>query len=162
VSESAAERAALKSRLIGTTINPETFLATDYLNHFNEVLMLVEMLPDVPDCLPDVLAWSAKDYESHFRDSVFRERDLAIDAYRLSPLEVRQPFDGIVDMLHALISGSLPQFQAAIESGDGERLAVDVTILLTDARHLLDQASALIHGRPVTLDQAAIDAAFDD
>ncbi len=138
MSEPADDREALKSRLAGTTINPDTFLATDYLNHFNEVLMLVEMLPDVPDCLPDVLGWTPKDYESHFRDSVFRERDLA------------------------LISGTLPEFQSAVESGDTERLTVDVTVLLTDARHLLDQASALIHGRPVTLDQAAVDAAFDD
>lgn len=162
MSEPADDREALKSRLAGTTINPDTFLATDYLNHFNEVLMLVEMLPDVPDCLPDVLGWTPKDYESHFRDSVFRERDLAIEAYRLAPAEVREPFDSIVGMLHALISGTLPEFQSAVESGDTERLTVDVTVLLTDARHLLDQASALIHGRPVTLDQAAVDAAFDD
>lgn len=162
MSDTAADRAVLKSRLVGTTINPETFLATDYLNHFNEVLMLVEMLPDVPDCLPDVLGWAPKGYEAHFRDSVFRERDLAIEAYRLSPVEVREPFDSIVDMLHALITGTLPQFQVAVEAGDTDRLSVDVSVLLADARHLLDQASALIHGRPVTMDQAAIDAAFDD
>ena len=43
-------------RLQGTNINVNTLLATDYLNHFNEVIMLIEMLPDMPDMLEDVLA----------------------------------------------------------------------------------------------------------
>ena len=35
----------------GTTINSQTLLATDYLNHFNEVVMLLEMIPDMPDMM---------------------------------------------------------------------------------------------------------------
>ena len=46
-------------RLEQANINPQTGLATDYLNHFNEVMMLLEMLPDMPDCAEDVLEWGA-------------------------------------------------------------------------------------------------------
>src|SRR3546814_1723486 len=34
----------------GKNINQNTLLATDYLNHFNEIIMLLEMLPSMPEC----------------------------------------------------------------------------------------------------------------
>ena len=53
----------------GTNINEQTLLATDYLNHFNEVVMLIEMIADMPECLEDAQAWAPKSYQDHFRDS---------------------------------------------------------------------------------------------
>ena len=43
-------------RLLGTNINSVTLLATDYLDHFNEVIILIEMVADMPDMIEDVLA----------------------------------------------------------------------------------------------------------
>ena len=37
----------------GTNIDPQTLLATDYLNHFNEIVMLLELIPDMPECFED-------------------------------------------------------------------------------------------------------------
>src|SRR3546814_6668569 len=37
----------------GKNINQNTLLATDYLNHFNEIIMLLEMLPSMPECYGD-------------------------------------------------------------------------------------------------------------
>ena len=39
---------ARAARLRAANINPRTGLATDYLNHFNEAIMLLEMIPDMP------------------------------------------------------------------------------------------------------------------
>lgn len=55
-----------RQKVSGTLINSETLLATDYLNHFNEVVMLVEMVPDMPDMLPDCQSWKLKSYPEHF------------------------------------------------------------------------------------------------
>jgi hypothetical protein len=41
--------------LAAANINPQSGLATDYLNHFNEAIMLLEMIPDMPDCVEDFL-----------------------------------------------------------------------------------------------------------
>ena len=65
-----ADYAAWADRLQGTNINGTTLLATDYLNHFNEVIMLIEMVPDMPDIIEDVLAWEPKTYVRHFADSM--------------------------------------------------------------------------------------------
>ena len=42
------DAAAWHDRLEGTNINQSKLLATDYLNHFNEVVLLIEMLPSAP------------------------------------------------------------------------------------------------------------------
>ena len=46
---------ARAARLRAANINPHTGLATDYLNHFNEAVMLLEMVPDMPECAEDFL-----------------------------------------------------------------------------------------------------------
>ena len=63
--------AALRARLIGTNINEKTLLATDYLNHFNELVMVLDLIPDMPECLEDARGWMPKSYEDHFADSQF-------------------------------------------------------------------------------------------
>ena len=66
-------------KLADANINPRTGLATDYLNHFNEAIMLLEMLSSGPECIADFLDWKAKSY----RESVDEEkRELeAVPAY---------------------------------------------------------------------------------
>src|ERR1700745_1881566 len=79
-------RAAL---LRAATINPRTGLATDYLNHFNEAVMLLEMIPDIPECAEDFLVWSPLSYAEHFWASNFKARDLAIEAYESASPDIR-------------------------------------------------------------------------
>ncbi len=42
---------AFQHKVRGTNINEQTLLATDYLNHFNEIAMMLEMIPDMPEFL---------------------------------------------------------------------------------------------------------------
>src|SRR3979409_2759970 len=76
-----ARKAARAAELRAANINPRTGLATDYLNHFNEAIMLLEMIPDIPECAEDFLAWHPLSYAEHFTASNFAARDLAIEAY---------------------------------------------------------------------------------
>src|SRR5258708_13263801 len=55
----------------GPNINPSTGLSTDYLNHFTEAVMVLEMVGTVPECLDDLRAWQAKTYAEHFAPSHF-------------------------------------------------------------------------------------------
>ena len=67
------EQADIFAQVKGKNINEQTLLATDYLNHFNEIVMLIEMVPDMPECLDDILEWTPKSYTQHFEDSSFTE-----------------------------------------------------------------------------------------
>jgi hypothetical protein len=88
---------ARAARLRAANINPRTGLATDYLNHFNEAIMLLEMIPDMPECAEDFLLWYPLSYREHFMASHFKARDLAIEAYESADEHIRVEFDNIND-----------------------------------------------------------------
>ena len=60
-------RPAPRVRLADANINPATGLATDYLNHFNEAIMLLEMLSSCPECRDDFLGLAADELSRAFR-----------------------------------------------------------------------------------------------
>jgi hypothetical protein len=158
-----ADRLAdMRVRLDGTNINSDTLMATDYLNHFNEVVMLLEMLPDMPDCLEDLRDWRPKSYPAHFRDSVFSDRDLAIEAYGLVPPEFLMPFVQVVENLDSAIIGAVEHAAKAIDDGGDERLATVVAGAMPGIQSLLDMASAIINGAVVSLDQDEINRILEN
>src|SRR6195952_1075610 len=90
--------------LRAANINPRTGLATDYLNHFNEAIMLLEMIPDMPECTEDFLTWSPLSYAEHFWASNFKARDLAIEAYELADPRIRTEFDNIANTMTSILT----------------------------------------------------------
>jgi hypothetical protein len=143
--------------LAAANISPVTGLATDYLNHFNEVAMLVDMVSAMPESIEEVLAWKPRSYQDHFLVTGFRERQLAIEAYEAADPDARNAFDAactaIADAILALQDDILAgRFMAG--------LAPDRASELYD---LIAQANALILGETTQTPsaQADIDALFD-
>src|SRR5450432_299116 len=93
------DREARAAQLRAANINPRTGLATDYLNHFNEAIMLLEMIPDMPDCAQDFLDWKPLSYPEHFQVSNFKGRDLAVEAYASADPGIRAEFDSVTEMM---------------------------------------------------------------
>ncbi len=110
------------ARAKGTNVNDRTLLATDYLNHVNEIIMLLELVPDAPECLEDCRAWQPMSYTEHFEASSIADRDLAIEAYAFSPPEFRGNFDRLIAEMHRVIAGALARVEAATAQGDEERV----------------------------------------
>src|SRR6201989_1509052 len=99
-----AGKSARAAELRAANINPRTGLATDYLNHFNEAIMLLEMIPDMPECAEDFLAWCPLSYCEHFMASNFKARDLAISAYESADPDIRNEFEQITDTMTSILS----------------------------------------------------------
>lgn len=95
---------ARAAELHAANINPRTGLATDYLNHFNEAIMLLEMIPDMPECAEDYLAWCPLSYSEHFMASNFRARDLAISAYESADPDILAEFEQITDTMSSILA----------------------------------------------------------
>lgn len=153
----------------GTTVNDKTLLATDYLNHFNELVMLLEMVPDMPDCLEDVKAWKPKSYEAHFEESGFAYKKLAILAYDNAPNEFRQPFDKTITRLNTLIKGGVETVDSAVRRGKTQEVRFAVETLAKALHGLIGAAGNIINGhvtpanaKPAAANtQADIDKLFD-
>src|SRR5512138_3013646 len=95
---------ARAEQLRAANINPRTGLATDYLNHFNEAIMLLEMIPDMPECAEDFLLWCPLSYAEHFTASNFKARDLAIEAYEQAHPAVRGEFDRLCSTMTSILT----------------------------------------------------------
>jgi hypothetical protein len=98
------EEAARAAQLRAANINPRTGLATDYLNHFNEAVMLLEMIPDIPECAEDFLGWHPLSYAEHFTASHFKARDLAISAYNSADPIIKTEFDNVTSAMTSILS----------------------------------------------------------
>ncbi|HCK17285.1 MAG TPA: hypothetical protein DHW36_02120 [Thalassospira sp.] len=155
-----AEFSAWQKKVEGTNISSTTLLATDYLNHFNEIVMLLEMVPDMPDMIEDCKEWAPKSYQEHFRESAFSDRELAVEAYEHVPAKFRQPFEETIEHLNTIVGHAISQLETIIETGDDELLRVTAGAVTTSLQKFMDVASGIIHGSAKTMSQDEIDAAL--
>src|SRR4051794_10890117 len=135
----AARAAALKA----ANINPKTGLATDYLNHFNEAIMLLEMIPAMPECAGDFLSWQPLTYAEHFVASNFRGRDLAISAYNEAANHIRYPFDEACETMTSILLAIRDAVAGSQQDVTRTRLAQNAVAWL---KPLVAKAGGMING----------------
>ncbi|WP_205618792.1 hypothetical protein [Terasakiella pusilla] len=166
------EYEAFQEKARGTNINSKTLLATDYLNHFNEVVMMIDMLPDMPDCLDMVKEWEPKPYKDHFRDSTIADKDLAVEAYDHVKPAYKKAFEETIAQVDLAIFQAVADAEEAIGTGDAEYLRFKISESAQGIHRLTEHLSAIIHGtadlsgpdsqkEEVVMDQDDIDALFD-
>ncbi len=124
-------------------INPRTGLATDYLNHFNEAIMLLEMIPDMPECAEDFLGWQPLSYAEHFTASNFKARDLAIEAYESADAGIRASFDNITSAMTSILTAVGAAMREARQDKTRATLAEQATGWV---KPLVMQAGGIING----------------
>jgi hypothetical protein len=146
----ACELGVERARLIEANINPVTGLATDYLNHFNEAIMMLELAPQMPECIDDFCAWRPLSYCEHFAASSFRERDLAIAAYQQADPALRQRLDQLADGMNAILLAT-----AAAMRAEPPALATLAQDALARLRPLVAHAGAVIHGAETAAAEAS-------
>jgi len=167
----------LRAHTDGTNVNPTTLLTTDYLNHFNEIIMLLEILPSAPSQFATELGeWKHESYEEHFTHSGFRDKELAIAGYRNAPDEIRHAFDSSVADMEQEMVMLLQQVQKKIDDGDTEGLStlcIEATPRLQDLVQItagivngsVNEDSDSADGSDATAEQqdtqSAVDALFE-
>ncbi len=160
-----------RSHIPGTNINESTLLASDYLNHFHELVMLLEAISSEPSSFADdLLSWRPLTYEEHFAESGFRDKNLAIAAYRRAPPKIRARFDEAVARLHGEAVTLVAEVAAEL-NGNSKKLNKTCEKAARRLRILIDEANAIANGEVLTDrsdpdtrgdvgGQAAIDALF--
>ena len=129
--------------LRAANINPRTGLATDYLNHFNEAIMLLEMIPDMPECAEDFLGWQPLSYCEHFTASNFKGRDLAIEAYDAADTGIRAGFDSVTSAMTSILTAVGTAMREAKQDKTRATLAEQATGWV---KPLVAQAGGIING----------------
>ena len=145
-------------RVRGANISEKTLLATDYLNHFNEIVMLIEMVPDMPDMIEECRIWQPKSYQQHFRDSGFSEKALAIEAYDHVPHKFRIPFEATIAQMDAVVMFTVGRMDAALTTETPERLRFECSTSVDMLHKIMQVANGIIHGAAHVMQQTDIDA----
>ncbi|WP_319797957.1 hypothetical protein [Nitrobacter sp.] len=120
-------RSGREAELSAANINPRTGLATDYLNHFNEAVMLLEMIPDMPDCAGDFMEWQPLTYPEHFMASNFKARDLAIEAYEQADPDIRARFDNVTGDMTTILTAVASAMKGVRQDKTRAVLAIQAT-----------------------------------
>lgn len=142
-------------RLQGTTLNTATMMGTDYLNHFNEAIMILEMLPAMPEGIQDLAAWHPLTYPEHFRRSRLPYAPLAVLAFDAAPETCRRALDLVVERMNAQLLDAIDAVVMAATSDQWE-VVHDVAHAATpDLRRLVQLAADIING--VRLIESAAD-----
>lgn len=133
--------------LAAANINPVTRLATDYLNHFNNVVMLLDLIAQMPECAEEIAQWRPTGYRDYFAGAHFRDRDLAIAAYAAADPAVRAAFDRTVDELDEAMLAA--QRIVCGEDLSDPATAHELDCLLGERlRPLIARASGIVNGGP--------------
>lgn len=150
--------AAAALRLAEAHINPATGLATDYLNHFNEAIMLLEMAAESSDCCDDLRNWQACGYREHFRQSSLKARDLAIAAYDTADPVARDMLDALAGTMTTVIDHARGRL---VNETDPARARVAVERAAAWLRLLVAQAGAVINNQRLAASDALPQEAID-
>ena len=155
--ENSPEFQAFQEKVRGTNVSEQSLLATDYLNHFNEIIMTLEMVPDMPELLEEAKGWQPKHYKQHFEDSTIADKDLAIEAYDYVPAKLKKPFEQTIEQANKLVLAAVDRLEKEIEGGNDPMVRATATTVSRLLQKLMDHASANIHGSETTMDQTEID-----
>ena len=155
------------ARLAAANINPKTGLASDYLNHFNEAIMLLDLLPTTPECIVELIGWEPLSYEEHFAASHFKDKELAIAAYQTAPGAARHQLDELADTMNALLAATCETLQRRASLDAANALAAETAARL---KPLVARAGAVINGYDIAdsedmttgEQQATVDALFEE
>jgi hypothetical protein len=131
-----------------TLVNPVSGLANDYLNLFNELVMMLEQIPQIPELLDELVAWRPVSYREYFKNSKLPGRHSALAAYeRLNP-SFRRRFETFVAELDVVALASVASVRRQFRDGvpqDMGRVNTMCTRAGEKLRIILIRASRLVN-----------------
>lgn len=136
-----------------TLVNPASGLAHDYLNLFNEIVMLIEQAPTMPELMDDLLAWRPISYLDYFGRSQLPGSRSAIEAYNQLRPEFRRQFEDVVEDLDRIATGAVAAIRRHNRvkgSSAPTELAEACARLGAALRVPLARAVELVNGEPST------------
>ncbi|MEP1443468.1 MAG: hypothetical protein ABJK39_10720 [Hyphomicrobiales bacterium] len=107
--------------LTAINVNLTTGFATNYLNHYVEILLLLEMLPSMPECVEDIVMWKPIGYTDHVRQSGLPKSELVLEAFEHSDVNRRKALSDVTDEVDSEVLRYIGLAQKAVDLGDKEQ-----------------------------------------
>ncbi|MDE1900946.1 MAG: hypothetical protein KGI37_04780 [Alphaproteobacteria bacterium] len=160
MSDAAVKLEEYRAKVAGTNIDTRSLLSTDYFNTFNSVIMLFDMLPEMPELLDEVEQWKFNDYVGHFRDSGLDFAGLAIESYAHVPPDLKLAFERKIDAMRIFVEEASRTLRRLNDAGETATFGKFARYVAELIRGMVEEGSAIVHGHDSSMDQSAIDAMF--
>ena len=150
--------AAATERTAGSAFSPACAgLSNDFLNHYSEVLMLIEMAASDPAMSDDLMEWQPMGYRAYFAASELRRAAAALEAYEALPEAQRAGFEKLVAAMDSLAIMAVFALQPPTDEGSAP-VVVDETA--PALRSLIAKAGAFLNsgGQDLAPDDKAEEA----
>jgi hypothetical protein len=134
-------------------VNPTTGLANDYLNVFNEILLVLEYIPTMPEMTDEVLAWQPRSYCEYFEQSAMPGAHHALRAYEMMDPAMRTRFEALLARLNEIViqaqqtlaeQSGRPEYPASIVESC-EQTAAAMRVGLSYVARLINEGHAPTH-----------------
>jgi hypothetical protein len=141
-----ADDSFLEVSLGYTGINPHTGLANDFLNQYNEIIILIEHLPIDLEVVEEINDWRPLSYTEHFEASGLSDTQRVLQAYALAPAGAKKRFARALDDLNHMLSKALSSLVTAAKSDSqkSESLRTSSATLATEVRTQADTLKTII------------------
>lgn len=140
-------------------VNPASGVANDYLNHFNEVLLLIENLPVMlPEMVDEILGWAPISYREYFQKSRLPGSAKALQIYDSLEPEFRDYFEGKIEALNTLALDSIAvikQHRAEDGTIDPDAVSDYCERAATEMKQALEVTAELVNNGRRTVSEAA-------
>ncbi len=134
-------------------VNPASGVANDFLNHFNEILLLIENMPIMlPEMVDEILEWRPKTYRDYFKTSSLPGSAATLEIYETLDADFRADFESMVARLNRMAVDSIEVIKrhrrpnGEIPADEVEhfcaRAALDFRRVLSRAADLVNHGSA--------------------
>ncbi len=125
-----------------TVVSASAGLSNDYLNHYSEALMLIEMAADDPAIGADLAEWRPVSYRGYFGASELRRAPDALAAYDALPADRRAAFEKLVAAMDALATMAVFALQPPYER---ETAPIIAEATVPALRNLIAKAAAFLN-----------------
>jgi hypothetical protein len=129
-------------------VNPLSGLANDYLNLFNELVMIIEQIPVMPELYENLCAWRPVSYRDYFINSQLPGRHSTLAAYEQLNPAFRKRFETFVSELDVVALASVASVRRQFRDGppsDAARLKETCDRGGEKMRQILVRASRLVN-----------------
>ncbi len=130
----------------GSLVSPHSGLANDYLNVFNEILLLLEYLPTMPDMVDEALAWRALGYREYFEKSQIAGSKQALRAYDKVDPRLREAFENLIFNMSKTAASTLKVIADHVQSDNFPQAVIEPCSKTAELlRADLDRAADLVN-----------------
>ncbi len=149
-----------RQKVAGTNIDPKSLLSTDYFNTFNSVVMVLDMVADMPELMEEIEQWQFLDYREHFHASGLDFAKLAIEVYDYAPIELRQALEEKSIVMKDMVEESGRVLRRHLDAGEMNIFAEKAHMAAEQLRTMMEEGNGIIHGDNKS-SQSDIDTMFD-